>query len=77
MGWLREAINDDKTQKASAKRVVVLMAGAAMAVSVVILSIAALLGHEVSLSLGAVCVPLAGMSGYSYVRGKAAERDAP
>ena len=25
-------------------------------------------------ALGAVCAPLAGMSGYSYVRGKAAER---
>lgn len=74
--WIREAINDDKTNKASSKRVVVLMAGLAMSVAVVILSVAALFGFEVAAELGAVCVPLAGMAGYSYVRGKVAEREA-
>ena len=31
-------------------------------------------GYEVAAALGAVCVPLAGMAGYSYVRGKAVEK---
>ena len=74
MSWLREAINDSKTMKASSKRVVMLMAGVAMSVAVIVLAWAALRGHEVAAALGAVCVPLAGMSGYSYVRGKVAER---
>ena len=77
MAWLREAINDSRTQKASSKRVVMLLAGAAMSLAVVILAYAALFGYEVAAALGAVCVPLAGMSGYSYVRGKVAEKDTP
>ena len=74
MNWLREAINDNRTQRASSKRVVMLMAGLAMSVAVVILAAAALYGYEVAAALGAVCVPLAGMAGYSYVRGKAVEK---
>lgn len=77
MDWLREAINDNRTKQASSKRVVMLLAGAAMSLAVVILAAAALLGHEVALALGAVCVPLAGMSGYGYVKGKAVEKDTP
>lgn len=77
MNWLREAINDSKTGKASSKRVVMLMAGLAMSCAVVILSAAALFGYEVAAALAAVCAPLAGMAGYSYVRGKVAERDVP
>ena len=74
MTWLRETISDSKTGAASSKRVVMLMAGASMSVSVVILALAACFGVEVVGALGAVCVPLAGMSGYSYVQGKAAEK---
>lgn len=77
MRWLREAINDNRTGQASSKRVVMLMAGLAMSCAVIILSVAALFGYEVAMALGAVCVPLAGMSGYSYVRGKAVEKDTP
>ena len=77
MIWLREAINDSATQKASSKRVVMLMAGLSMALAVVILSVAALFGYEIAAALAAVCVPLSGMAGYSYVQGKAVEKDAP
>ena len=74
MNWLRETISDSKTGTASSKRVVMLMAGAAMSLAVIILALGALFGYGVAAALGAVCAPLAGMSGYSYVRGKAAER---
>jgi hypothetical protein len=73
MGWLREAINDGRTGKASSKRIVMLMGGAALSVSVVVLSVAALFGHPVAGELGAVSVPLAGLAGYSYVNGKQVE----
>ena len=74
MSWLRETITDSRTGKASSKRVVMLLAGVAMSAAVVILAVGAMFGHEVSAAMGAVCVPLAGMSGYSYVRGKVAEQ---
>ena len=76
MSWLRETISDSRTGTASSKRVVMIMAAAAMSVAVIILALGALCGYEVAAALGAVCVPLAGMSGYGYVRGKAAERQA-
>lgn len=74
MKWLREAINDSRTEKASSKRIVMLLAGLAMSISVIVLSVAALLGHPVSGEMAAVCVPLAGLGGYAYVNGKMAER---
>ena len=74
MNWLRETISDSKTGTASSKRVVMLMAGAAMSIAVIILALGAWFGYEVAAALGAVCVPLSGMAGYGYVRGKAAER---
>lgn len=73
MGWLREAATDGRTKAVSSKRVVMLLAGLAMSIAVVLLAIAALLGHPVSSELAAVSFPLAGMSGYSYVQGKAVE----
>ena len=76
MNWLRETISDSRSGTASSKRVVMLMAGSAMSLAVVVLAVAACFGREVAAALGAVCVPLAGMSGYGYVRGKAAERQA-
>ena len=76
MNWLREAINDSKTGQASSKRVIALMAATALSFSVVVLSIAALFGYETYLELGAVSVPLAGLAGYNYVRGKLAEKEA-
>lgn len=74
MNWLREAISDSQTKRVSSKRVAMLMATTALSVSVIALSIAALMfGYDVALELGAVSVPLAGLGGYSYVNGKGAE----
>ena len=74
MNWFREAINDSRTGKASSKRIAMLAAAISMAIAVVILASAALFGYEVAAALGAVCVPLAGLGGYSYVQGKAIEK---
>lgn len=74
MNWLREAISDSRTGKASSKRIAMLSGAVSMSVAVVILAAAAFFGYEVSAALGAVCVPLAGLGGYSYVHGKVAEK---
>lgn len=74
MNWVREAISDSTTNKASAKRIALLMAALSMSAAVVILSIAALVvDQEVAAALGAIAVPLAGLAGYGYVGGKSAE----
>lgn len=77
MIWLREAINDNTTGKASSKRAIAMMAGASMSIAVLLLAVATLFGYETYFELGAVCVPLSGMAGYNYVRGKIAEKVAP
>lgn len=77
MGWLREAINDSTTGKASSKRIAMLAGAASMSLAVVVLSAASLFGYDVAAALWAVTVPLAGLGGYSYVNGKIAERSAP
>ena len=74
MNWLREAISDSRTNKASSKRVALVVGAFAMAVAVIVLAASSLLGHAVAFELGAVCVPLAGLGGYSYTQGKATER---
>lgn len=76
MGWLREAINDSTTGKASSKRIAMLAGAASMSLAVVVLSAASLFGYDVAAALWAVTVPLAGLGGYSYVNGKIAERSA-
>lgn len=73
MTWLREAINDSQTGKASSKRVAMLAGAGSMSVAVVILASASLFGYDVAAALWAVTVPLAGLGGYSYVNGKLAE----
>lgn len=73
MKWLLEAASDDITHRVSSKRVCMLLAGLAMSVAIVVLAMAALAGHPVAGELAAVSMPLAGMCGYSYVNGKAAE----
>ena len=73
MSWLRETTSDSRTGTASSKRVVMIMAAAAMSVAVIILALGAWFGYEVAAALGAVCVPLAGMSGVAYVGGKRVE----
>lgn len=77
MSWLREAINDSATNKASSKRIAMLSGAAAMSLAVIVLSAASLFGYDVAAALWAVTVPLAGLGGYSYVNGKMAERSAP
>lgn len=77
MNWLREAINDSKTGKASSKRIAMLAGAVSMSLAVVVLSAASLFGYDVAAALWAVTVPLAGLGGYSYVNGKIAERAAP
>lgn len=74
MNWLREAISDSRTNKASSKRIAVLAGAFSMAIAVVVLAVAALFGYEVAAVMWAVTIPLAGLGGYSYVNGKAAER---
>ena len=77
MNWLREAINDSQTGKASSKRIAMLAGAVSMSLAVVVLSAASLFGYDVAAALWAVTVPLAGLGGYSYVNGKIAERGAP
>lgn len=77
MNWLREAINDSQTGKASSKRIAMLAGAVSMSLAVVVLSAASLFGYDVAAALWAVTVPLAGLGGYSYVNGKIAERSAP
>ena len=77
MNWLREAINDSQTGKASSKRIAMLTGAVSMSLAVVVLSAASLFGYDVAAALWAVTVPLAGLGGYSYVNGKMAERSAP
>ena len=77
MNWLREAINDSATGKASSKRIAMLAGAVSMSLAVVVLSAASLFGYDVAAALWAVTVPLAGLGGYSYVNGKIAERASP
>ena len=77
MNWLREAINDSATGKASSKRIAMLAGAVSMSLAVIVLSAASLFGYDVAAALWAVTVPLAGLGGYSYVNGKIAEKGAP
>lgn len=74
MNWLREAINDSATGKASSKRIAMLAGAVSMSLAVVVLSAASLFGYDVAAALWAVTVPLAGLGGYSYVQGKVVEK---
>ena len=73
MNWLLEAVADSTNNRVSSKRIGLLTATFALALSVLILSIAACLGQDVAMALGAVAVPLAGLNGFSYVGGKTVE----
>lgn len=77
MNWLREAINDSATGKASSKRIAMLAGAVSMSLAVVVLSAASLFGYDVAAAMWAVTVPLAGLGGYSYVNGKIAEKGLP
>lgn len=64
---LTQALQENSSGRGSSKRIGLLMATTAMSISIILLSIAAMNGHEVGMALGAVAVPLAGLNGYSYV----------
>lgn len=69
--YLREIIAEGS--QASSKRFALVVATLSLGASTVVLSVAACLGQDVALALGAVSVPLAGLGGYSYVGGKKVE----
>lgn len=68
MNWLYEAVQDP-SGRVSSKRIAMLTATFSLGLSTVILSIAPFFGHDTAIAIGAVSVPLAGLGGYSYVRG--------
>lgn len=72
--WLHQAVSDSQSNRVSSKRVCMLLACVAMAISLVILSLAAFYGRVVDVAIGAVSASLAGLGGYSYVGGKSIER---
>lgn len=67
--WIKEMISDSAGQ-VSSKRTAMLLAASSMSIAVILLSVAAMIGRDVAVALGAVSVPLAGLGGYSYVQGK-------
>lgn len=71
--WLREAISDGRTGKASTKRIVMLISGFALSASTVLLTAAVFFGFDVSGPLAAFGTSLAVMAGGGYVGGKAME----
>lgn len=73
MKWLREAVSDSQTGLVTTKRIVMLVAAVSMSTAIIILALAAYVGRDVALALGAIAGPLAGMAGYGYVNGKVAE----
>ena len=74
LNWLKEAITDSTTGKVSAKRVVLLQASTALAITIIVLGAAAFVkGMDVSMMITAASVPLCTLAGYSYVNGKANE----
>lgn len=71
--WIREILDPTSTQ--SSKRLAMLIATVSLAVSTIILSIAAVMGKPVAEALAAVSIPLAGLGGYSYVQGSKVQKD--
>ena len=74
MSIFSDAIRDGKTGSTSTKRIVILIGALAMSATVLMLGVAALLGHDVGVALTGVCAPLAGVGGYGYVNGKQVEK---
>ena len=73
MSLLSDAIRDGKTGSTSTKRIVLIFGALCLGLTVLMLGVAALLGHDVGIAITGVAAPLAGMSGYGYVGGKRAE----
>lgn len=64
---IKQALQENSSGRGSSKRLVMVASCLAMSVSLIILSVAATMGHDVSLALAAVATPLGAMSGYGYV----------
>lgn len=74
--YMKQLLSD--SGDVSAKRFVMLMAGASLSFSVIIISVAGLLaGSDISGALTAVAWPLAALGGAAYVGGKAVESNTP
>lgn len=68
MGFLRDVVSAKSESHSSSKRLVLVMAGFSLSVSVIILTIAAaFFGVDVEMVMWAVTTPLSGMAGASYV----------
>lgn len=79
IGFLAKALSDSKTGTASTKRIVLFLAGLALAIATIILALAAYHGRDVVGELWAVASTLSVVATGSYVGGKALEivRDPP
>lgn len=68
MGFLKDIISAKSETNASSKRLVLVMAGFSLSLSVIILTIAAaFFGVNVEMLMWAVTTPLSGLAGASYV----------
>jgi hypothetical protein len=76
MNWFKTLLSDQGD--VSAKRVCMLVATLALAISVIITSIAGIVsGKDVAGALTALAWPLAALGGAAYVGGKAVESNTP
>ena len=74
MTFLMEAMRDGTRGNASAKRFALVIGAISLAVSVVILAVAACLGADVTGPFTAACASITTLSGVAYVGGKAVEK---
>lgn len=75
MGLFREILNDGLTNKPSSKRVSLLVGISSLAVSTLVLAIAAFTGNDVGVAITGTSASLATAIGYIYVQGKRVERE--
>ena len=73
IAYIRQVISS--ADEATCHRFCMVVGSLTLAACTLILSIAEAFGAEVSVALGVVTVPLAGLAGYNYVRGKLAEKE--
>lgn len=72
--WCARVFEEGSSGNPSVKRIALMVTVTALAIALIILAAAAFMGHSVGAEITAVATSLAGVGGYSYVRGKAAER---
>ena len=74
MNFLMEAMRDGTHGNASAKRFALVIGAISLAVSVVILAVAACFGCDVTGPFTAACAAITTLASVSYVGGKAVEK---